>query len=73
MRNKPDPPPPPHCLRDEDVVENLPTRPPPDLSLPIPCRMISKLSGFVQMTANFLDDFKSVWIFPDADGDPQRC
>ena len=29
MRNKPDPPPPPHCLLDEDVVENLPARPAP--------------------------------------------
>ena len=23
------------------------------------------------MTANFLDDFKSVWIFPDANGNPR--
>ena len=36
MRNKPDPPPPPHCLLDEDVVENLPTRPPPWIQLPQP-------------------------------------
>ena len=34
-------------------------------------RMISKLSRFFQMTANFLDDFKSVWIFPDANGNPR--
>ena len=31
--------------------------------------MISKLSGFFQVTANFLDDVKSVRIFPDADID----
>ena len=27
--------------------------------------IISKLSGFFQIIANFLDDFKSVWNFPD--------
>ena len=32
MRNKPDPPPPPHCLLDEDVVENPRTRPAPWIS-----------------------------------------
>ena len=33
--------------------------------------MISKLSRFFQMIANFLDDFKTVRIFPDADGNSQ--
>ena len=36
----------------------------PDFSRWFPIfRIISKLSGFFQMTANFLDYFKTVWIF----------
>ena len=38
----------------------------PDFSIWLPIfRIISKLSGFFQMTANFPDYFKTVRIFPD--------
>ena len=38
----------------------------PDFSRWLPIfRMLSKLSGFFRMTANFLDDFKTVRIFTD--------
>ena len=44
----------------------------PDFSRWLPIFwMISKLSGFFQMTAKLPDYFKIVRVFPDADGNPQ--